>query len=229
MRARAIVGYSALVLLSAGCDKSHPRGSNVEGSASASAASSGGEAPRSSAAVRSSVTPTPKVFAPSPAELLKRAPKVLGVALGQSKQELEATLGACETVEAGGCVYWERGVEFELAGGHVQRAIAHAEGDRSALRSAADPGTGSFRAFKGDIAGVRIGFRLAELENRLLEPTQRLRAVPNGADPPGDAAVLEYAKHGIAVELSAANEVVRIHVPIAPARSLKQDKPPGKP
>ncbi len=118
-------------------------------------------------------------------------------------------------------MYWSRGVEFELAGGKVQRVIAHSKGDRSSLRSAAEPGNGHFEAFQGELAGARIGLTSEELGARLKEPTQHLRAVPNGADPAGQATVYEYADHGLAIELDGGERlsVVRIHVPIAPARA----------
>ena len=157
------------------------------------------------------------MFAASPAGLMERAPKVLGVALGTSRAELEARLGPCEALEAGGCVYWSRGVEFELAGGRVQRAVAHSKGDRSSLRSAAEPGEAKFRAFAGDVGGARIGQSVSEIEKQST-PTQRLRAVPTAADPAGEAGVYEYAERGLALEISEAR-VIRIHVPIAPARA----------
>lgn len=200
------------------CDDSIPPGSNARVHASASAASSAGEAPRSTAPAPIDTSASPRVFAPSPAELMKRAPKVLGVALGSSKQELEKTIGPCEAHRSGSCIYWSRGVEFELAGGVVQRAIAHAADDGSALRGAGEPGEGRFEKFGGELAGVRIGKSLKELEEQLPGPTQHLRAVPNGADPSGNALVYEYSKLALAVEVEE-GMVVRIHVPIAPARA----------
>ncbi|MCA9643858.1 MAG: hypothetical protein H6718_06805 [Polyangiaceae bacterium] len=154
-----------------------------------------------------------------------RAPKVQGIALGELKEVLEHKLGRCETLEAGACIYWSRGLEFELASGKVQRAIVHQAGDKSSLRSATAPGERTFQAFNGDLDGARIGQNLRVLESKLSGPTQRLRAVPNGADPAGDAIVYEYSESGLAVELEDST-VARIHVPIAPARSLKPAKKP---